>query len=58
MRRLDPTIQSEQKTVEMPRVQYIDEVADIPVDVQRQARTTGCGHLRIHAETDPNHLGC
>ena len=33
------TIQSVQKTVEVPRVQYIDKVADIPVDVQRQVST-------------------
>ena len=29
-------IRSVQKTVEVPRVKYIDKVADIPVDVQRQ----------------------
>ena len=29
-------IRSAQKTVEVPRVQYIDKVADIPVDVQRR----------------------
>ena len=29
-----------QKTVEVPRVQYIDKVADIPVDMQRQVSTT------------------
>ena len=33
-------IRSAQKTVEVPRVQYIDKVADIPVDVQRQVSTT------------------
>ena len=32
-------IRSVQKTVEVPRVQYIDKVADIPVDVQRQEYT-------------------
>ena len=31
--------QDVQKTVEVPRVQYIDKVADIPVDVQRQMST-------------------
>ena len=31
-----PTIQSAQRTVEVPEVQYIDQVADITVDVQRQ----------------------
>ena len=31
-----PTIQSVQKTVEVPKVLYIDMVVDIPVDVQRQ----------------------
>ena len=30
-----PAIRVVQKTVEVPRVQYIDKVADIPVDVQR-----------------------
>ena len=34
-----PAIRSAQKTVEVPRVQYIDKVADIPVDVQRQVST-------------------
>ena len=34
-----PAIRSVQKTVEVPRVQYIDKVADIPVDVQRQVST-------------------
>ena len=34
-----PTIQSAQKMVDVPRVQYIDKVADIPVDVQRQVST-------------------
>ena len=34
-----PAIQSVQKTVEVPRVQYIDKVADIPVDVQRPVST-------------------
>ena len=33
-------IRSVQKTVEVPRVQYIDKVADIPVDMQRQVSTT------------------
>ena len=28
-----------QKTVEVPRVQYIDKVADISVDIQRQMST-------------------
>ena len=32
-------IRSVQKTVEVPRVQHIDKVADIPVDVQRQGST-------------------
>ena len=35
-----PAIRSIQKTVEVPRVQYIDKVADIPVDVQRRGSTT------------------
>ena len=34
-----PTIQSPQKTVDVPIVQYIHKVADIPVDVQRQVST-------------------
>ena len=34
-----PAIQSVQKTVEVPRVQYVDKVADIPVNVQRQGST-------------------
>ena len=34
-----PAIRSVQKTVQVPRVQYIDKVADIPVDVQRQGST-------------------
>ena len=34
-----PAIRSVQKTVEVPRVQYIDKVADIPVDMQRQVST-------------------
>ena len=33
-------IRSVQKMVEVPRVQYIDKVADIPVDMQRQVSTT------------------
>ena len=33
-------IRSVQKTVEVPRVQYIDKVADMPVDMQRQVSTT------------------
>ena len=37
--RQGPAIHSVQKTVEVPRVQYIDKVADIPVDVQRQGST-------------------
>ena len=32
-------IRTVQKMVEVPRVQYIDKVADIPVDVQRQRST-------------------
>ena len=36
-------IRTVQKTVEVPRVQYIDKVADIPVDVQRQ-RVNHPGH--------------
>ena len=32
-------IRTVQKTVEVPRVQYIDKVADIPVDLQRQWST-------------------
>ena len=35
-----PAIRSVQMTVEVPRVQYIDKVADIPVDMQRQVSTT------------------
>ena len=38
-RRQVPAIRSLQKTVEVRRVQYIDKVADIPVDVQRQVST-------------------
>ena len=34
-----PAIRSVQKTVEVPRVQYIDKVADISVDMQRQVST-------------------
>ena len=34
-----PAIRSVQKTVEVPRVQYIDKVADIPVDMQGQVFT-------------------
>ena len=34
-----PAIRNAQKTVEVPRVQYIDKVADIPVDEQRRAST-------------------
>ena len=34
-----PAIRIVQKTVEVPRVQYIDKVADNPVDVQRQGST-------------------
>ena len=33
-------IRNAQKTVEVPRVLYIDKVADIPVDMQRQVSTT------------------
>ena len=33
-------IRNAHKTVEVPRVQYIDKVADIPVDMQRQVSTT------------------
>ena len=32
-------IRNAHKTVEVPRVQYIDKVADIPVDTQRQVST-------------------
>ena len=34
-----PAIRSVQKTVEVPRVQYINKVADISVDMQRQGST-------------------
>ena len=34
-----PTIQSVQNMVEVPKVKYIDKVADIPVDVPRQVST-------------------
>ena len=34
-----PAIPSVQKTVEVPRVQYIDKEADIPVNMQRQVST-------------------
>ena len=34
-----PAIRSVQKAVEVPRVQYIDKVADISVDIQRQMST-------------------
>ena len=33
-------IRNAHKTVEVPRVHYIDKVADIPVDMQRQVSTT------------------
>ena len=33
-------IRNAHKTVEVPRVQYIDKVADIPLDMQRQMSTT------------------
>ena len=36
-------IRNAHKTVEVPRVQYIDKVADIPVDIQRQLYTTQAG---------------
>ena len=39
-------IRSVQKTEEVPRVQYIDKVADIPVDVQRQGSTN-----QVHSTT-------
>ena len=34
-----PAIRNAQKTVEVPRVQYIDKVADIPVDERRRGST-------------------
>ena len=34
-----PAIRSVHKTVEVPKVQYIDKVADSPVDVQRRGST-------------------
>ena len=37
--RFHAPIRSVQKTVEVPRVQYIDKVADIPVDMQGQVFT-------------------
>ena len=45
-------IRTVQKTVEVPRVQYIDKVADIPVDVQRQGSTNQAlqhdvGHIPV-----------
>ena len=38
-----PAIRSVQKMVEVPRVQYIDKKADIPVDMQRQVSTPQAG---------------
>ena len=34
-----PVIQNQQKTVEVPQVQYIDGVVDVPVVMQRQVPT-------------------
>ena len=45
-----PAIRSVQKTVEVPRVQYIDKVADIPVDVQRR------GSIIQAAQHDLQHI--
>ena len=52
-----PAIRSVQKTVEVPRVHYIDKVADISVDVQRRGSTIqaaqhirrSCGFPRAHS---------
>ena len=45
-----PAIRSVQKTVEVPRVQYVDKVADIPVDVQRR------GSIIQAAQHDLQHI--
>ena len=45
-----PAIRSVQMTVEVPRVQYIDKVADIPVDVQRR------GSIIQAAQHDLQHI--
>ena len=45
-----PAIRSVHKTVEVPRVQYIDKVADIPVDVQRR------GSIIQAAQHDLQHI--
>ena len=37
MQRHVPTIQTVQKTVEVPHVQFLDRVVDVPVVMQRQA---------------------
>ena len=43
-------IQSVQKSVEVPKVQHIDKVADVPVHVQRQVSTTQA------AQRDTQHI--
>ena len=51
-----PAIRSVQKTAEVPRVQYIDKVADIPVDVQRQVSTTQAAQDIEEVEMTPRSL--
>ena len=48
-----PAIRSVQKTVEVPRVQYIDKVADIPVNVQRRGSIIQAAHHDLqHIDED------
>ena len=46
-------IRNAHKTVEVPRVQYIDKVADIPVDMQRQVSTLQAGQHIDEVEDVP-----
>ena len=46
-------IRNAHKTVEVPRVQYIDKVADIPVDIQRQVSTLQAGQHIDEVEDVP-----
>ena len=48
-------IRTVQKTVEVPKVQYIDKVADIPVDVQRQGPTN---QALQHDIDEVGHIPC
>ena len=48
-----PTVQRVQKTVEVPRVQCIDKVADISVDMQRQVSTLQAGQHIEEVEDVP-----